>query len=154
MRKDIRLSVLSLWRSDMVKFALVGGVTAVIQLAAYAAMIKLSVNYEVASLISMTLSTTLAYIGNRLWTFRSDNGWVGEFLGFAITRIVTIILNALLLYVLVQFLRVNKMAAQVLSIVVVTVLNYLVGKFLVFAPKRMGDSEEAAYVEVGGRRDG
>ena len=104
-------------------------------------MIAHSVNYEVASLISMTLSTALAYVGNRQWTFRSENRWVGEFLGFAVSRTATIALNALLLYVLVEFVRIDKMEAQVLSIIVVTALNYGVGKFLVFAPRKTRNSK-------------
>lgn len=137
----------------MAKFAVVGGVTAVIQLSTYGVMTALRVNYEIASLISMTLSTVLAYVGNRLWTFRSDNGWMGEFLGFAVTRGTTIALNALLLYLLVQLTRTDKMVAQVLSILVVTAVNYGVGKFLVFAPRRTRGSEIATFVEAGVQRD-
>ncbi len=146
-------SVVGFLRIDLVKFALVGGATAIIQLSTYAVMIILSVNYELASLISMTLSTILAYVGNRLWTFHSENGWIVEFIGFSVSRIVTIMLNALLLYFLVQFVRVDEMTAQVLSILVITAVNYGVGKFLVFAPKRTKVPKMAIYAEGGARRD-
>lgn len=119
------------------KFCIVGLITAGIQLASFKALLLMELNYQISSFIGLLVSTTLAYFGNRMWSFRSRNPVVREFFKFYLSRVVTVPLNSLILLLLVQELHVGKVLAQVLSIGTILLINFLVGKSLVFTTSEL-----------------
>lgn len=124
--------LIQLYHGDFIRFCVVGGITAGVQLGLYYLLLIAHIYYETSSVISMIVSTFLAYVGNRLWTFHSIRGWLIEILEYSVTRFVTIIINGLILYELVESARLGEFFSQVVSVIVITVINYAIGKLVVF----------------------
>ncbi|MBR1852890.1 MAG: GtrA family protein [Lachnospiraceae bacterium] len=78
-----------------------------------------------------------AYPLNRSWVFRSHNPQIlKEFSGFAASRLSTWILDLLIMWVTVNYFGMHYWIAKIfISSVVVTILNYVFSKILIFSKK-------------------
>jgi len=78
-----------------------------------------------------------AYPLNRSWVFKSSNpNILGEFAGFAGSRVSTWILDIVIMWVTVNLMGMNYWIAKILiSSVLVTIANYVFSKLLVFRKK-------------------
>ncbi len=87
--------------------------------------------------IGWVVGVVFAYPLNRQWVFRSKNPQViREFIGFAGSRLSTWILDILIMWLTVNVLSMNYWIAKIcISAVVVTILNYVFSKILIFKKK-------------------
>ena len=69
-------------RAQLVRFVLVGGLAALVDLGVYQLLLHLDVWAPLAKGVSFVLGTTTAYLLNRRFTFASAGGGRGRFLGF------------------------------------------------------------------------
>jgi putative flippase GtrA len=71
---------------------------------------------------------------NRSWVFKSHNPRIaGEFFSFALSRLSTWILDIVIMWVTVNVLSWNYWISKIcISAVLVTVLNYVFSKVLIF----------------------
>ena len=82
------------------------------------------------------LSVLFAYVTNRKWVFESRAKGVAEVLreacSFFVSRLSTGLLDWLIMYVFVNRMGMDDMVIKIASNVLVIVLNYVLGKFVVF----------------------
>lgn len=114
------------------KFMFVGLLAALLQFGIYDLMLRAKINYEWSSGYSFIVATIFAYIGNRLWTFRSRRKWRKEFAFFFATRLLMLALNQLLLFIIISNELLNPLYALLACIPIITLLNYVLGVFFVF----------------------
>lgn len=78
-----------------------------------------------------------AYPLNRKWVFKSTNPKIiKEFLGFAASRISTLVMDVVIMWVTVNIIRMNYWIAKIfISSVIVTIANYVFSKLLIFKKK-------------------
>lgn len=122
------------WGSYALFFRILGGILAV------------SAAITAANILSWLCAILFAFIANKQWVFRSKSWkrriWWPEFLKFVSSRIVTGILEIAGVPLLVKMgldvkiMGIDGMLAKVLVSVVVVILNYFFGKFLVFRKKQ------------------
>lgn len=92
-----------------------------------------AVQLQIANIISWIGANAFAYGMNRRYVFQSKNPHVfKELLTFLSSRIVTLILDMVIMHVGTIWIECNYMLVKLLSIIVVTIVNYLFGKLLVF----------------------
>lgn len=92
-----------------------------------------------ANIISWIFAVTFAYLTNRKWVFNSVvKGWniIREIIAFFSGRVLTLIIEEILLLIFVTFLSINATMVKILSQVIVLLLNYIISKFIVFRRKR------------------
>lgn len=90
----------------------------------------------VLSIVSWVSGVAFAYPTNRKWVFQSKSPEIlKEAAGFVSSRIATFILDIVVMQLLVNVLGMNVYIATLVSMVLVTVGNYLLSKFLVFKKK-------------------
>lgn len=79
-----------------------------------------------------------AYPTNRIFVFRSTNPRIlAEFLGFSASRLSTWILDILVMALTVNVFSMDYWIAKIfISSVLVTVLNYVISKLLIFRSKK------------------
>lgn len=103
--------------------------------------------------LSWICSVTFAYITNRIWVFESKaKGFLNvtrEVLSFAAARILTLLIDILIMFLLVDLPQISNpwyelLVAKTVSSVFVLVLNYVFSKLFVFRKKK---SAEAAAEE-------
>jgi putative flippase GtrA len=115
------------------KFCVVGAVGYLINLAVYEALRHAGVHYLVAATGSFLVAVTSNYIWNRIWTFREHRGHVAiQGMRFFVVSLVALGANLLVLYLLVAYGGLDKLAAQAIAIVVVTPLNFIGNKLWSF----------------------
>ena len=118
---------------QLAKFCTVGASGYVVNLAVYAAMLKLAgVHYLGAAAVSFLVAVTNNYAWNRLWTFRHQRGHVAyQGMRFLVVSTVALGANLLLLHLLVEA-GLGKIVAQAIAIVLVTPLNFVGNKLWSF----------------------
>ena len=92
---------------------------------------------NVINTVGWVAGVTFAYPLNRMWVFQSKNPEIlKEFLGFAGSRVSTWALELLVMLVSVNVLKIEYWIAKIcIAAVLVTVLNYVISKLLIFKKK-------------------
>lgn len=86
---------------------------------------------------SWVVGVLFAYPLNRRWVFKSTNPKImKEFLGFATSRVSTLIMDIVIMWLTVNVLEMNYWIAKIfISSVIVTIANYVFSKVLIFKKK-------------------
>lgn len=97
-------------------------------------------NTQVANIISWICAVTFAYITNRIWVFENKahtaNGIARECLSFYSGRLLTLLIENLLLNLCVEAMNMNSIVAKVLVSIVTIILNYIISKLFVFKKQK------------------
>lgn len=96
-----------------------------------------SFQHFIINTIGWVAGVCFAYPLNRRWVFRSNNPRIlKEFVGFAGSRVSTWILDIVIMWITVNLLNMNYWIAKIfISAVIVTILNYVFSKVLIFRKK-------------------
>ncbi len=94
---------------------------------------------------SWVVGVLFAYPLNRKWVFKSANSKIAkEFLGFASSRVSTLIMDIVIMWLTVNVLHMDYWIAKIfISAVIVTIANYVFSKVFVFKKKDSDTPEEA-----------
>jgi len=82
--------------------------------------------------ISWVLSVSFAYVTNKLFVFESHGSILKEVVKFASSRLGTLAMEMILMYLLVTVLNFNDSICKISVQFVVIVANYILSKLLVF----------------------
>jgi putative flippase GtrA len=96
--------------------------------------------YYVASIIAWIIAVAFAYIGNKLYVFRSRNltrrELTQEILSFFGARVLSLLLFDLAgLSLLIQVFAMNEFIAKLIMNVLVIIFNYVASKLVIFKKK-------------------
>jgi putative flippase GtrA len=118
-------ALLSIWEHKLLRFAIVGGIATLIQYLTLIGSVELwHWNAVVASSVGYFLGAIANYLLNYYFTFRSDNRHRVAAARFAIVAVAGLALNALLMALLAEKLRLPYVVAQVLATVGTLIWNY------------------------------
>ena len=118
---------------EQLSYLVVGCLTTLINYAVYALFTYgLSVHYIAGNVIAWMAAVAFAYFANGGWVYRSTarRGW-GEAFSFVLSRLFSLGLETALLFLLVDRLQIDELAAKIPVAALVIVVNYLTG-LLVF----------------------
>ncbi len=123
---------------QFIKFGIVGVSNTTLTFVVYTLLLKgFGVWYLLASAIGFAVGATNGFLLNRRWTFREHVGDSLTPVRWAIVQSGGLAINEGLLYALVDGASFDKLVAQAMAIVVVTVSTFLVNRawtFRVHAP--------------------
>ncbi len=127
---------------EIIIYLIVGVMTTIVSWAA-AFLGKLVLDMDVSwqntlnNMISWAVGVLFAYPLNRKWVFKSKNPKIlKEFLGFASSRISTLLMDIVIMWLTVNVIHMNYWIAKIfISSVVVTIANYVFSKLLIFKKK-------------------
>lgn len=119
----------------LIKFCIVGGINTLITLFVFYILNKvLGINYLICSLIGYACGMFNSYILNKRWTFHDDNKKIIiQFIKFMIINTISLGINLLVMYILVDKLHLDSMLSQALATGFSTVSNYIGSRVLVFS---------------------
>ena len=127
---------------EIVNYLIVGVLSTIVSWAAYA-LCKLvmdvdnAVMMQIAVIIRWVAGVVFGYFTNRRFVFKSKNpDMLKEAAGFASSRLVTLFLDMFVMWLLPTIFHVNDWIATFISAVLVTVMNYIFSKFIVFRKKK------------------
>lgn len=121
---------------EQLAYLVVGCMTTLINYVVFWALTAASVHYIAANVAAWVVAVIFAYFANGKWVYRSTarRGW-GEAASFVLSRLFSLGLETVVLFLLVDLLRMDQMAAKLLVAVLVVIVNYLTG-LLVFKRKK------------------
>ena len=128
--------------SAFIKFSIVGASGVVVNLAIYNTLLFNSFfhkHYLVSNAISFMFAVTNNFYWNFKWTFydrASHKSLQSKYVQFFLIGFVTLLVNSFILHVLVDFWLVNARLANLIAIVLCSVLNFIGNSLLTFYEKK------------------
>jgi putative flippase GtrA len=122
-----------------IKFSIVGLSGTMINMAIYAVAIQSGLYYLLAAVISFLFAVTNNFFWNFRWTFKglaADRSMRNKYCRFLGVSILNLGFNLLLLGALVEKFNMDKNVAQLVSIGVVSILNFAMNSRFTFGEKR------------------
>ena len=127
---------------EIINYIIVGVLTTVVSWLAYAVCklfmdVDNAFQMQLAVIIRWIAGVVFAYFTNRKYVFKSKNtNMIKEAFDFTTSRLVTLFLDMLVMWLLPTVFGVNDWISTFISAVLVTVTNYIFSKFLVFNKKK------------------
>ena len=127
---------------EIFNYIIVGGLTTLVSLGTYYVCVLTFLDptngfqLQVANIISWICAVAFAYVANRVFVFKSkDKNISKEISTFVSSRILTLLMDMLIMYVFVTLFSFNDKVFKLIVQVVVTILNYVFSKIFVFKKK-------------------
>lgn len=127
---------------EIVNYLVVGGLTTVVSLALFYGCVWTfldgndAVQLQAANIISWIGAVAFAYVTNRVFVFESKSPQIfREIVSFVGSRVLTLLLDMGVMFLLATVLSINYNVSKLVAMVLVTVGNYVVSKWLVFRKK-------------------
>lgn len=123
---------------EIINYLIVGVLTTIVSLSTYYLLVIFLLNPEkplelqIANIISWISAVTFAYFTNRKYVFKSKNKKIKEATSFVSSRIASLLLDMLLMFIFVTLLNINDKIAKLIVQVFITVTNYILSKLFVF----------------------
>lgn len=123
---------------EIINYLIVGGLTTIINLLVYyifAFFLEPShpILLQIDNIIAWIISIIFAYFTNRKYVFKSRNMHLKkEFISFTGSRIITLLLDMFIMFLLVTNFHINDKISKIFSQILVIIGNYILSKFFVF----------------------
>ncbi len=120
---------------QFLRFILVGGSTAFIDfLLLFILTYFFNVNYLVSAAIGFLIGSTLNYLLSIKWVFINGkfSKLYTEFIVFLIFTTLGLVLNHFVMFIFSEILLYNYMISKMISLIIVTLFNFLTKKYLIF----------------------
>lgn len=91
---------------------------------------------QIANIISWITCVTFAYFTNKKYVFKKKEKSLKETLTFYLSRLSTLLLDILLMFILVTILNMNDKICKLIIQIIIIILNYILSKLLVFKKTR------------------
>ena len=127
---------------EIISYLIVGVLTTIVSYGVYYILTisfldpNNKIELQIANIISWICAVIFAYFTNRKYVFKSkEKDILKEGSKFCLSRIATLLLDMLTMFIMVSILHINDRIAKLVSQVIVTIGNYIISKFMVFKRK-------------------
>ncbi|OGJ56312.1 hypothetical protein A3D88_01480 [Candidatus Peribacteria bacterium RIFCSPHIGHO2_02_FULL_52_16] len=109
-----------------------GGVAAILAIVAYAILIRAGLWYVSASVVSDGVGFLSTFLFHKYLVFEKREGLIHHVARFTLLQVANTVIQAMLLYALVEFTGMDKILARILSIGFTVPWNFLLYKYVVY----------------------
>lgn len=136
--------IISLYQKyqEIINYLIVGVLTTIVSFLSYFIVTrtfldpKVSLQLQIANIISWICAVAFAYITNRIFVFKSKSkNILLEILLFVLARVLSLFMDMGCMFLVVSVLGRNDIIGKLVSQVVVTIANYILSKLIVFKKK-------------------
>ena len=118
---------------EVIKYLIFGVLTTFVSIASYALFTRLAhIDIYVSNVLSWIVAVTFAFITNKIYVFKSSGKAFNEVFKFYTSRLVSLGIELIMMYILVNVIHINDMISKVIVQFIVIVLNYIFSKIFVF----------------------
>ncbi len=119
---------------EIINYLIFGGLTTLISIITYALFAKVfHIDYLISNVLSWIIAVLFAYITNKIFVFESKSKKnIKEITSFFFFRVVSLIMEMIILYVFVDTLHIDDLVTKIIAQVIVIVSNYVFSKVFVF----------------------
>lgn len=136
-------SVIKIYKKykEAIDYLFWGGVAFVLSMVLFYLFANIMGIYEqIANILSWIICVIFTYLTNRTFVFRSKvkglKNIVNEFKDFVTARLMTLVMENVILFVMIDLLTINNMIAKLVGQFVVIVSNYFLSKLWIFKKKK------------------
>lgn len=118
---------------EIVRYGISGVVTAVLNLGTYELLNIFGIDYKISNIFALLISKVVAFFISKYFVYKSNEKGrkaFKEFVGFALSRVATALLDYFGLILLVECVGLDKFYSKIIVIVVVIISNYVLGKLV------------------------
>lgn len=121
---------------EAVNYLIVGGLTTIVSITSYYLFRLFLKNYVLCTVLSWIVAVLFAYVTNRKYVFYSKEKRIfKEFCEFVFSRILSLLAEIAVMYILVDFLSIEDRISKIIVQVIIVILNYVFSKLFVFKDK-------------------
>lgn len=124
---------------QFLKFGAVGFFNTLITVVTFNILVILGLNYVLSNILGYTFGIINSFYWNKKWVFKSNSGEINIIFKFVIVNLVTLGLNTILLYLLVDHLHIRYFLSQLVATAVGMVINFILNKKWTFDKAKVGD---------------
>ena len=122
---------------ELISYGFWGVMTTLVNYVVFFVCLRLlNINYLISNVVSWVFAVMFAYITNKVFVFNSKNWSPGklknEAILFFIGRLLSLVVETVMLYVLVDGLSFSSEVMKVVTNLVVIAINYFISKFMIF----------------------
>jgi len=126
---------------EIINYLITGILTTLISISSYFILsiildIDNNIYFIAANIISWICAIIFAYVTNKKFVFTSitenTKDTLKEFSLFAISRIATLLIELIFMFISVKILLINDKFAKVIAQIIIIILNYIISKIFVF----------------------
>jgi len=127
---------------EIINYLFIGVLTTIVSLVSYYIFTHTfldtsAIGIQVANVLSWICAVTFAYITNRIIVFKSKNKSIlKEMISFVGSRVFSLLVEMLAMFIMATLIGINHLIAKFVCQVIVTILNYILSKLIVFKKKK------------------
>ena len=121
---------------EIINYLITGFIGVVVSVLSFYICRKINLSILFSNIISWIIAVILMYILNKIFVFKTKTEkykqLIQEFFLFVFARIVTLIIETIIIYVGVLFITKNDTIVKVFAQIVIIILNYIFSKLFIF----------------------
>lgn len=121
---------------EVISYLIFGGLTTLVNWVVYAAMVKVHIDYRIATAAAWAVSVLFAFIVNKIFVFQSYNlrpAYVmKEITSFVACRAVSGVMEMVFMIVMVSWIHMDEYISKIAVSVIVVIVNYVFSKLFIF----------------------
>jgi len=129
-------NLVNLWLKykEILNYIIFGVLTTVVNWIVFQLCIEIfSIDWSIANVIAWIFAVIFAYATNRIIVFQSASPHVfKELLLFVQFRLVSLLLEMLIMFILIEMISFEPFASKIITSVVVVIANYIFSKAVIF----------------------
>ncbi len=138
----------TLWNREVVTYLIFGVLTTALNYGVYFALRQL-ISWPLANVIAWLVAVEFAFVTNRALVFRSRGHYFTEMAQFYLSRLATLGLESLTLWILLDGLHAPEWFAKLFANFLVVIGNYVLSKLLVFRRQHQDRHRDPPPQEAG-----
>ena len=121
---------------ETILYLIFGVLTTIINILTFSIMERLTTNLLFNNTVAWICSVLFAFITNRNIVFQSTGNKLKELFLFFEARIVSLLFDNALIFILIEKLMLNNILSKIIVNVFVVVINYILSKLIVFKKEK------------------
>ena len=123
---------------EIINYLIIGVLTTLVSLIIYYSLVltildpNKALELQIANIISWIGAVLFAYFTNKKYVFESKSKDKLEIIKFFLSRLTTLFMDMILMYLLVSCLGFNDKIMKIIVQIIVIIINYILSKFIVF----------------------
>ena len=124
---------------ELIKYCIIGCSGALLDFIVYTILIKaFGMNYLLANALSVTAGITNNFFLNAYLNFKVTDNMFKRFISFYLVGMLGLVISEILLYLLVDIMSMNSIIAKIITIFVITIVQFILNKTITFKKKKEG----------------
>jgi len=122
---------------ELIKYCIIGCSGALLDFITYTILIKaFGMNYLLANALSVTAGITNNFFLNAYLNFKVTDKLFKRFISFYLVGMLGLVISEILLYLLVDIMSMNSIIAKIITIFVITIVQFILNKTITFKKKK------------------